>query len=103
VLRPLAEKVLSEPILAAPLTWGVIAVELSIAASAALPRRQRRGGLFLAILLHGAIILLMGLFSFGLIMIALMMVVNAGRAAVVAAPTYSPTREAATAEDLAGR
>ncbi|MBS2963809.1 hypothetical protein KGA66_12170 [Actinocrinis puniceicyclus] len=101
LLRPLAEKVLSAPILAAPLTWGVIAIELSIAASTALPRRQRRVGLLLVILLHGAIILLMGLFSFGLIMIALMMAVNAGTSAVAMAPTYSPTHE--RAEGIASR
>jgi hypothetical protein len=39
--------------------------------------RMRRVGLMLAVLLHGAIILVMGLFSFGLIMITLLLVVCA--------------------------
>ncbi|MEY9963317.1 antimicrobial peptide system SdpB family protein [Streptacidiphilus sp. MAP12-16] len=73
VLRPFAQQLLSHAWATDLLTWSVLAVETLIALSMAFRRRTRSYGLLLAILLHGAIILLMGLFSFGLIMITLVL------------------------------
>ncbi|MBC3840268.1 HTTM domain-containing protein [Streptacidiphilus sp. 4-A2] len=72
-VRPFAQQLLSHAWAADLLTWSVLVIETLIALSMAFGRRMRRIGLFLAILLHGAIILLMGLFSFGLVMIALLL------------------------------
>jgi len=71
----------SRPSVAA-LTWGTLAVELAIAAAALGGPHIRRGGLALAIALHGMIIVVMGLFSFGLVMIALWTLASGGTAAV---------------------
>lgn len=64
------------PIVAA-VTWAVPLLEVGIAVAVLGTMRMRRVGLMLAVLLHGAIILVMGLFSFGLIMITLLLVVCA--------------------------
>jgi antimicrobial peptide system SdpB family protein len=53
-------------------TWSVIGLEISIAVLMLGHRRMRIVGLAMGIILHGAIIFLMGLFSFGVIMIALL-------------------------------
>jgi antimicrobial peptide system SdpB family protein len=62
----------NKPVVAA-VTWGTIGTELAIAVCALLGRRARRRALVAAVLLHGAIVVAMGLFSFGLVMIALVM------------------------------
>jgi antimicrobial peptide system SdpB family protein len=81
-VRPSAQQLLSHVWAMDLLTWSVLAVETLIALSMAFRRRTRRYGLVLAIVLHGAIILLMGLFSFGLIMIALVLAACADTPAV---------------------
>jgi antimicrobial peptide system SdpB family protein len=55
------------------LTWGVIGIELAICACALSRRTVRRNGVWLAVLLHAGIMAAMGLFSFGLIMMALVL------------------------------
>ncbi|OJF15943.1 sporulation-delaying protein SdpB family protein [Couchioplanes caeruleus] len=65
------------PIVAA-LTWGTPVVELAIAASVLAGPRLRRYGLALAIALHGLIIVLIGLVSFGVTMIALVTLASGG-------------------------
>jgi antimicrobial peptide system SdpB family protein len=70
--RPVVGAVLDAPPLVRALTWGTIAVELAIAVSMAGGPRVRRVALVLAIALHGSIIVMLGLASFGLIMIALL-------------------------------
>lgn len=62
----------------AVLTWTVPLVETAIAIAVLGTGRARRLGLVLVVLLHGAIILTMGLVSFGLIMIGLVLVVCSG-------------------------
>jgi len=74
VLGPALEH---RPVVAA-LTWGTLAVELAIAASLFAGPRLRRCGLALAIALHGLIIVLIGLFSFGITMIALVTLASGG-------------------------
>jgi antimicrobial peptide system SdpB family protein len=74
VLGPALEH---RPIVAA-LTWGTLAVELAIAACMLGGPRLRRWGLVLAIALHGLIIVLIGLVSFGLTMIALVTLASGG-------------------------
>ncbi|MFJ5533991.1 hypothetical protein [Streptomyces sp. NPDC093261] len=51
------------------MTWGALVVELLIAICILGSDRRREVGLVLDILLHGSIILLMGLWSFALVMI----------------------------------
>lgn len=60
-------------------TWGTILAEVTIAASALAPSKARRVGLGVAVALHAGIIVFMGLFSFGLVMIALLVLACAGR------------------------
>ncbi|MDH6118945.1 sporulation-delaying protein SdpB family protein [Kitasatospora sp. GAS204B] len=60
------------------LTWGALAIELAIAAAALSPRRARRTAFCLAVLLHGGIMVAMGLVSFGLVMIALVLTLLVG-------------------------
>lgn len=74
VLGPALEQ---RPIVAA-LTWGTLVIELAIAASLFAGPRVRRCGLALAIALHGLIIVLIGLVSFGLTMIALVTLASGG-------------------------
>ncbi|NUW34560.1 HTTM domain-containing protein [Nonomuraea sp. SMC257] len=63
----------------AVITWGVIALELLIAISMFGSRRTRMFGLVMVIVLHAGIITLMGLFSFGMIMIASVIIGALGR------------------------
>ena len=60
------------------LTWSVLAMEMGIAISAVGTRHMRYRALAMAIALHAAIILVMGLTSFGLVMIAFVALVCAG-------------------------
>ncbi|WP_406476695.1 sporulation-delaying protein SdpB family protein [Streptomyces sp. NBC_01615] len=57
------------PLIVVAMTWGALVVELLIAVCILGSDRWRRVGLVLDILLHGSIILLMGLWSFALVMI----------------------------------
>ncbi|WRZ91659.1 hypothetical protein OHB54_22805 [Streptomyces sp. NBC_01007] len=57
------------PLIVVGMTWGALVVELLIAVCILGSDRWRRVGLALDILLHGSIILLMGLWSFALVMI----------------------------------
>lgn len=57
------------PLVVVGMTWGALVVELLIAVCILGSDRWRRVGLALDILLHGSIILLMGLWSFALVMI----------------------------------
>jgi antimicrobial peptide system SdpB family protein len=61
------------------MTWGALVVELLIAVCVLGSDRWRKAGLTLDILLHGMIILTMGLWSFGLVMI--------GTSVIAALPT----------------
>jgi antimicrobial peptide system SdpB family protein len=79
LLRHLGGLVGSIPLIAA-VTWTVPLVEIGIAVAVLGTARMRLVGLVLAVLLHGGIIVAMGLFSFGLIMIALLLVVVASAA-----------------------
>jgi antimicrobial peptide system SdpB family protein len=73
-LPPAARRALEAPLDARPLmamlTWSVIAGELAIALSMTAGWRVRRRGWVLALLLHATIVASMGLFSFGVTMIA---------------------------------
>jgi antimicrobial peptide system SdpB family protein len=68
MLRPL----LSSPAIIAGVTWATVGVEIAIAVLALGTRRMRLVALGLAVILHTGIIALMGMPSFGLIMIALL-------------------------------
>ncbi|MGW5250221.1 sporulation-delaying protein SdpB family protein [Streptomyces sp. NPDC004129] len=57
------------PLVVIGMTWGALVVELLIAVCILGSDRWRKVGLVLDILLHGSIILLMGLWSFALVMI----------------------------------
>ncbi|MEU2778849.1 sporulation-delaying protein SdpB family protein [Streptomyces sp. NPDC007162] len=57
------------PLVVIGMTWGALVVELLIALCILGSDRWRKVGLVLDILLHGSIILLMGLWSFALVMI----------------------------------
>ncbi|MER6069677.1 sporulation-delaying protein SdpB family protein [Streptomyces sp. NPDC001817] len=57
------------PVIVVGMTWGALVVELLIAVCILGSDRWRKVGLVLDILLHGSIILLMGLWSFALVMI----------------------------------
>lgn len=71
-LHPLVKS----PALMATATWSVIAVELAIAISMFGRRPARTYALGAVIALHLAIMLIMGLFSFGLIMIAMVTIAS---------------------------
>jgi antimicrobial peptide system SdpB family protein len=76
-VRPIIEHLLTPAWVGVPVTWSVLVLEVSIAVTMLFGARVRRIGLALAICLHSAIILAMGLFSFGLIMIAMVMAASA--------------------------
>jgi len=84
--RPLVGAVVDTPPLVRGLTWGTIAIELAIAASMAGGPRVRRAALVLAIALHGSIIVMLGLASFGLIMIALLALASVSGVAAATRP-----------------
>jgi len=77
-IRPAVERWLSPVWIGAAVTWAVIAIEITVAVTMLFGTRVRRVGLVLAVCLHLAIVIVMGLFSFGLIMISLVMVVSGG-------------------------
>ena len=76
-IRSLVERLLAPHAVTATVTWAAVVSELSIGLSALLPAGFRRRGLVLAVCLHASIIVGLGLFSFGLTMIALLLSVQA--------------------------
>lgn len=72
-LRPLVNGVFAWDGVNRVVTWLVLAMEVTIGVSMLFAVRVRRIGMVLAVLLHSAIIGAMGLFSFGLIAIALLL------------------------------
>ncbi|MCX4745134.1 hypothetical protein OG455_06265 [Kitasatospora sp. NBC_01287] len=74
-------------LVAVGMTWGALVVELAIAVCVLSSERRRKVGLALDIALHGMIIMTMGLWSFGLVMIG---------ASIIAA-TPGPRRHERTA------
>ena len=70
-VRGAAASILTSSVIIAMMTWGVLAIEASIAFCALLGSRARRVGVFLAIVLHVGIVLAMGLVSFSLTMMAI--------------------------------
>jgi antimicrobial peptide system SdpB family protein len=78
-IRQTVEGWLGPAWIGAAVTWAVIAIEITIAVTMLFGVRVRRVGLALAVCLHSAIVIVMGLFSFGLIMISLVMVVCDGQ------------------------
>jgi antimicrobial peptide system SdpB family protein len=76
--RSLVEEALDPTWIGAIATWAVITTELGIGCSMLFRAGIRHWGLIMAICLHSAIILAMGLFSFGLIMISLLAVASGG-------------------------
>ncbi|MER5865144.1 sporulation-delaying protein SdpB family protein [Kitasatospora sp. NPDC002040] len=77
-LRPFVDPVLDHGWSVRALSWSVIGLELALAACMVAPPRLRRAALPGAVLLHGGIVLLMGLFGFGFTMIALVLLACAG-------------------------
>jgi antimicrobial peptide system SdpB family protein len=77
-VRSVVEHLLAPARIGAVVTWAVVALEITIATTMLFTTRGRRAGLALAICLHSAIIIAMGLFSFGLVMISLVMAVSGG-------------------------
>jgi hypothetical protein len=77
------------------MTWGALVVELLIAVCILGSDRWRKVGLALDILLHGSIILLMGLWSFALVMIGCSVVASMPllRKAPDGTPDEQPTTE----------
>lgn len=66
---PLFDFAVDIPFLSLMMTWGTIAVEMSIAFFLVGPRRSRRFGVWLSVCLHILIIAMIGLWSFAFIMI----------------------------------
>jgi antimicrobial peptide system SdpB family protein len=77
LLRSLLGPVFDAPAAVAVLGWATIVVECAVAVCMLGGRRVRRVALLLAVALHGGIIVLLGLFSFGLTMIALVALAGA--------------------------
>ena len=77
-LQPIADAAFAVPGTARAATWGVVTTEIFIALSMLFGLRTRRAGLVAAVCLHCAIIVAMGLVSFGLIMIALLATASGG-------------------------
>jgi antimicrobial peptide system SdpB family protein len=86
-VRSVVEHLLAPAWIGAVVTWAVIAMEITIAMTMLFPTRVRRTGLAVTICLHSAIIIAMGLLSFGLVMISLVMAVSGGG-------TWGDTRDA---------
>jgi len=78
------------PVIVIGMTWGALLVELLIAVCILGSDRWRKVGLVLDILLHGSIILLMGLWSFALVMI--------GCSVVASMPLLHTSPDATSAE-----
>ncbi|WP_250445561.1 sporulation-delaying protein SdpB family protein [Actinotalea sp. C106] len=68
-LAPLFDLVATTPLGALAMAWGAIVVEMLIAVLLIGPRRLRPFAFWLAVLLHGSFIAMIGLWSFALIMI----------------------------------
>ncbi|MEZ0167022.1 sporulation-delaying protein SdpB family protein [Kineococcus sp. LSe6-4] len=91
----------SQPLLSLAITWGTMIGEIAIAILVLLPYRVARFSLVLTMVFHGGIILVIGLWSFGLIMIASVLGVLASRPTVVtvslpprgSAPTVTQSRQ----------
>jgi len=77
-IRTFADHLLSPLWTSAAVTWAVVLTELTIGLSMVCRAGIRRRSLAPAILLHTGIILAMGLFSFGLIMISVLMAASGG-------------------------
>lgn len=77
--RGFADTFMALPAVAQTLTYGALLAEFSIGAAMWFGPRYRRVGFAIAVAMHGAIILIMGLFSFGLVMIACVLTTCAGR------------------------
>jgi antimicrobial peptide system SdpB family protein len=77
-LRRVLEPLLTSGLVIRPVTWAVVVMELGIAVCALAGPVARRVGVVLAVLLHGGIILAVGLFSFGVVMIALVLTLLLG-------------------------
>ncbi|WP_405015696.1 hypothetical protein OHV05_00290 [Kitasatospora sp. NBC_00070] len=77
-LRPWVDPILEHGWSVRALGWSVVGLELALAACMPAPARFRRAAVPGAVLLHGGIIVLMGLFGFGLTMIALVLLACAG-------------------------
>ncbi len=73
-IRPTVEHIIATTGVGFALTWSVMAIEICIALAMLSPAPIRRFGVALAVCLHLAIVVAMGLFSFGLIMIALVLI-----------------------------
>ena len=76
-LLPLLER----SILTSAITWGTILLETAIVVCVCGNPGLRRIGLVLAVVLHGGIVLALGLVSFGLVMISLVAAASCGRSA----------------------
>jgi antimicrobial peptide system SdpB family protein len=76
-LAPLEPLLGSRPFIGA-LTWGTLAVESAVAVGVLSSRKVRRYVLPLGVLLHAGTIMVMGLFSFGLVMIGVLLVACLG-------------------------
>ncbi|MFE0458745.1 sporulation-delaying protein SdpB family protein [Kitasatospora sp. NPDC058965] len=76
------------------LTWSVLAIELAIAAGALSPRRIRKKAFYLAVLLHVGIMAAMGLVSFGLVMIGLVLTLLVGDHNALASATTPEVKAA---------
>ncbi|MER8182730.1 sporulation-delaying protein SdpB family protein [Kitasatospora sp. NPDC094015] len=72
------------------MTWGALVVELVIAGCILGSHRWRKVGLVLDVLLHGTIILTMGLWSFGLVMIGCAVLISMPPLAVPAEDAPGP-------------
>ncbi|WP_432002383.1 sporulation-delaying protein SdpB family protein [Streptomyces sioyaensis] len=88
------------PLVVVSLTWGALLIEIAIGVCLLSSGRRRKVGMVLDIVLHGSIILTMGLWSFALAMI--------GSAIVCATPDRRPAEPVAvgsgsdTGSDIAG-
>lgn len=71
--RKAAEPILSSALAIHALTWGVVVAEFAIAVCVLGSRRARKIAVVVAVLLHSAIAVLMGLVGFGLTMIGLVL------------------------------
>ncbi len=89
--RPIASAVLVWPPLIAALTWGVLATELSIAVLILGTGQARRIAWRLCAILHIGIVIGLGLFSFGALMIAgVLIAAAADRTTVTSARDHQP-------------
>lgn len=102
-LRRLFGSTLGAPWFVHGTTWGTIAAELVIAGSVLWGVRTRRLGVALAVALHAGIAVFLGLFSFGLVMVAALVLSLAGTpwTLAVTAPRTRRPELATTAGDQA--